>query len=194
LVGVRYDRDQPTRARPSQKKRSAGTPELAKRRRIADLLSNQGRTARVERSDRRKNFRETFAAREWRRDQRAPPRLSAARPEFLRSGWRHNGGRARARVRHHRFTRRPERPRRNHRRRERRRNPRRSLRPVLHRQMNAESFYEHLVRPVLFSLSAEGAHNVAIRNLRIASNWPAALRQLERFKPPPKPTTAFGLT
>ena len=60
--------------------------------------------------------------------------------------------------------------------------------------MNAESFYEHLVRPLLFSLSAEGAHNVAIRNLRIASNWPAALRQLERFKPPPKPTTAFGLT
>ena len=60
--------------------------------------------------------------------------------------------------------------------------------------MNAESFYEHLVRPLLFSLSPEGAHNVAIRNLRIASNWPAALRQLERFKPPPKPTTAFGLT
>ena len=41
--------------------------------------------------------------------------------------------------------------------------------------MKAESFYEHLVRPLLFSLSAEGAHNVAIRNLRIASNWPAAL-------------------
>jgi dihydroorotate dehydrogenase len=60
--------------------------------------------------------------------------------------------------------------------------------------MKADRFYEHLVRPLLFSLSAESAHNVAIRNLRAASNWPVALHQLERFQPPPKPTTAFGLT
>jgi dihydroorotate dehydrogenase len=60
--------------------------------------------------------------------------------------------------------------------------------------MNAGSIYERLVRPLLFSLSAESAHNVAIRNLRAASNWPAALRQLQRFQPPPKPTTVFGLT
>ena len=60
--------------------------------------------------------------------------------------------------------------------------------------MNADGIYERLVRPLLFALSPEAAHNVAIRNLRAASNWPAALRQLERFRPPPKPTTVFGLT
>ena len=59
--------------------------------------------------------------------------------------------------------------------------------------MNAEAFYERLVRPFLFSLSAETAHNLAIRNLNALSNWPGALRQLERFKPPAKPTTVFGL-
>jgi dihydroorotate dehydrogenase len=59
--------------------------------------------------------------------------------------------------------------------------------------MSASAFYERLVRPVLFAVSAEAAHDVGIRNLRAASNWPAALRQLERFKPAPKPTTVFGL-
>jgi len=60
--------------------------------------------------------------------------------------------------------------------------------------MNAEGFYERLVRPLLFSLSAETAHHLAIRNLRAASNWLTTLRQLERFQPPPRPTTVFGLT
>jgi dihydroorotate dehydrogenase len=60
--------------------------------------------------------------------------------------------------------------------------------------MNAVSIYEGLVRPLLFALSAEAAHNVAIRTLRAASRRPAALQQLERFRPPPKPTTVFGLT
>jgi dihydroorotate dehydrogenase len=60
--------------------------------------------------------------------------------------------------------------------------------------MKAGAIYEQLVRPVLFSVSAEAAHDLAIRNLRAASNWPAALRQLERFQPVPKPTTVFGLT
>ena len=60
--------------------------------------------------------------------------------------------------------------------------------------MNATCLYERVVRPLLFSLSPEAAHNLAIRNLRSASNWPAALRQLERFRPSPKPTTLFGLT
>jgi dihydroorotate dehydrogenase len=59
--------------------------------------------------------------------------------------------------------------------------------------MNAGSIYERLVKPVLFSVSAETAHDLAIRNLRAASNWPAALCQLERFQPAPKPTTVFGL-
>jgi dihydroorotate dehydrogenase len=60
--------------------------------------------------------------------------------------------------------------------------------------MNVGAIYEHLVRPVLFTVSAEAAHDLAIRNLRTASNWPSALRQLERFQPAPKPTTVFGLT
>ena len=59
--------------------------------------------------------------------------------------------------------------------------------------MNGESFYQRLVRPILFSLSPEAAHNLAIRNLRTVSSWPSALRQLERFKPPANPRTVFGL-
>jgi len=54
--------------------------------------------------------------------------------------------------------------------------------------------YEALVRPLLFSLSPEAAHHLVIRNLRAASDWPAALGQLERFKPSTKPTNVFGLT
>lgn len=60
--------------------------------------------------------------------------------------------------------------------------------------MNAADLYERLVRPLLFSVSPESAHNLAISNLRKASLWPAALRQLERFQPSPKPTTIFHLT
>jgi dihydroorotate dehydrogenase len=59
--------------------------------------------------------------------------------------------------------------------------------------MNAATIYERLVRPALFALSAEAAHDVAIRTLRAAAKSPVALRQLERFKPSPKPTTVFGL-
>jgi dihydroorotate dehydrogenase len=60
--------------------------------------------------------------------------------------------------------------------------------------MNADDAYERFVRPILFSLSPEAAHNLAIRNLRAASNWPFALKMLERFQPPPRPKTVFGLT
>ncbi len=60
--------------------------------------------------------------------------------------------------------------------------------------MNAHAIYQRLVRPILFSLSPETAHNLAIRSLRAASSLPAVLRQLERFQPPPKPRTIFGLT
>lgn len=60
--------------------------------------------------------------------------------------------------------------------------------------MNVDGIYEGLVRRLLFALSAEAAHNLAIRTLRAASHRPAALRQLGRFRPPPKPTTIFGLT
>ena len=60
--------------------------------------------------------------------------------------------------------------------------------------MNAEQAYKRFVRPILFSLSAEAAHDLAIRNLRAASSLDSVLRALERFKPPPKPKTVFGLT
>jgi dihydroorotate dehydrogenase len=60
--------------------------------------------------------------------------------------------------------------------------------------MNAEAAYERFVRPILFSLSAEAAHDLVIRNLRLASSLPAMLRVLERFKPPSKPKSLFGLT
>ena len=60
--------------------------------------------------------------------------------------------------------------------------------------MNADQAYERFVRPILFSLSAEAAHDLAIRNLRSASALPSVLRALERFKPAPKPRVLFGLT
>jgi dihydroorotate dehydrogenase len=52
--------------------------------------------------------------------------------------------------------------------------------------------YERFVRPLLFSLDPETAHNLTLRCLRRAT--PLALRALKRFQPPPKPITLFGLT
>ena len=60
--------------------------------------------------------------------------------------------------------------------------------------MNADQAYERFVRPILFSLAAEAAHDLAIRNLRAASSIGPMLRALERFKPPRKPRSLFGLT
>jgi dihydroorotate dehydrogenase len=60
--------------------------------------------------------------------------------------------------------------------------------------MNGAALYERFVRPSLFALSAEAAHNLAIRALRAASRRPSALQQLERFAPGPSPRTVFGLT
>ena len=60
--------------------------------------------------------------------------------------------------------------------------------------MNADQAYERFIRPILFSLSPEAAHDLAIRNLRAASSLPSVLRALERFKPLPRPKTVFGLT
>jgi dihydroorotate dehydrogenase len=59
--------------------------------------------------------------------------------------------------------------------------------------MSDDSFYERFVRPVLFSVSAETAHDLALQNLRAISRWPAALEQLERFQPAPQPRLVFGL-
>ena len=60
--------------------------------------------------------------------------------------------------------------------------------------MNAGALYERVVRPLLFSLSPEAAHNVALRNLRLAASSPALLRLLEAFRPAPDPRSVFGLT
>ena len=52
--------------------------------------------------------------------------------------------------------------------------------------------YERFVRPLLFSLDPEKAHHLTLQSLRRAT--PLALRALERFRPPPKPLTLFGVT
>ena len=54
--------------------------------------------------------------------------------------------------------------------------------------------YERLVRPLLFLLDAEAAHHLAIALLRGAAHVDLALRALNRFQPPAKPRTVFGLT
>src|SRR5438094_1968734 len=53
--------------------------------------------------------------------------------------------------------------------------------------------YERFVRPLLFSLDAEAAHNLAIALLHGASHVDLVLRALKVFKPPPKPKTVFGV-
>jgi dihydroorotate dehydrogenase len=53
--------------------------------------------------------------------------------------------------------------------------------------------YERFVRPLLFSLDAEAAHDLTIALLRGASHVDFALRALEIFRPPAKPKAVFGL-
>jgi dihydroorotate dehydrogenase len=53
--------------------------------------------------------------------------------------------------------------------------------------------YERLVRPLLFSLDAEAAHQLTIAALRRASDFDFARRLLTSFQPAPKPKTFFGL-
>src|SRR4051794_5620397 len=60
--------------------------------------------------------------------------------------------------------------------------------------MSRHWLYQRIVRPLAFSASAEAAHHAAIRSLSMASSRPALLRMLQRFKPPERSTTAFGLT
>jgi dihydroorotate dehydrogenase len=56
-----------------------------------------------------------------------------------------------------------------------------------------KNFYERFIRPLLFSLDAETAHDLTIALLRSASSVDLALRALNSFQPPPKPKTVFGL-
>ena len=53
--------------------------------------------------------------------------------------------------------------------------------------------YERFVRPLLFSLDAEAAHDLTIALLQGASHVDLALRALDIFRPPAKPKTIFGL-
>ncbi|HEU0210279.1 MAG TPA: quinone-dependent dihydroorotate dehydrogenase [Candidatus Udaeobacter sp.] len=53
--------------------------------------------------------------------------------------------------------------------------------------------YERFVRPLLFSLNAETAHQLTMRLLGSASRFDAALNALKPFQPPTKPKTVFGL-
>src|SRR6516164_8924005 len=53
--------------------------------------------------------------------------------------------------------------------------------------------YERLVRPVLFAIDPESAHELAIGSLRIASAIDLVLGVLGRFQPAPKPQKLFGL-
>ena len=53
--------------------------------------------------------------------------------------------------------------------------------------------YETIVRPLLFSLDPELAHNFAIRCLRAAPDFPGAMRGLRMFAPDAEPRTLFGL-
>lgn len=60
--------------------------------------------------------------------------------------------------------------------------------------MNAAEAYEKFVRPVLFRVDPENAHNLVIGLLRRGSNIDSVLRLLRSFQPPTEPKTVFGLT
>jgi dihydroorotate dehydrogenase len=59
--------------------------------------------------------------------------------------------------------------------------------------MNSIAAYANVVRPLLFSLDPERAHNLTMELLRRASALKFALRQLRRFQPPAQPKTVFRL-
>ena len=57
----------------------------------------------------------------------------------------------------------------------------------------AGSWYECLVRPLLFQMEPETAHHFALGLLCAAPRVPGALAFLRSFAPPPRPGTLFGL-
>jgi len=59
--------------------------------------------------------------------------------------------------------------------------------------MNAAEAYEKIVRPLLFLIDPETAHNFAIGFLRRASQVELVLRGFRRFQPAAKPKTVFGM-
>jgi dihydroorotate dehydrogenase len=60
--------------------------------------------------------------------------------------------------------------------------------------MNGFSTYEGLVRPLLFLLDPETAHDLALGFLRRASSVKPMLAALRRFRPADNPRTLFGVT
>ena len=58
---------------------------------------------------------------------------------------------------------------------------------------SAFSFYERILRPLLFTLEAEQAHHLGIGFLKFASSSKILLGFLRRFQPAPKPVRLFGL-
>lgn len=59
--------------------------------------------------------------------------------------------------------------------------------------MRARSFFDLVVRPALFQLDAETAHNIAISSLRSASSSALLRSLLRRFAPAENPRTLFGI-
>lgn len=55
------------------------------------------------------------------------------------------------------------------------------------------SFYERVLRPLLFTLEAEQAHHLGVGFLKFASSAPPLLGFLRRFQPASKPVRLFGL-
>jgi dihydroorotate dehydrogenase len=53
--------------------------------------------------------------------------------------------------------------------------------------------YERFVRPLLFALDPETAHQLAIASLRAASHVELMLKALEKFRPAPEPKKVFGV-
>jgi dihydroorotate dehydrogenase len=59
--------------------------------------------------------------------------------------------------------------------------------------MKPGAVYQTLVRPLLFSLDPEKAHELAVNFLRRTSHLNLVLHLLRRFQPPPRPRTVFGV-
>ena len=59
--------------------------------------------------------------------------------------------------------------------------------------MSSLGVYRNILRPLLFLLDPEAAHDFTMRTLRIASDNSLALRLLGRFQPPANPIRLFGV-
>jgi len=60
--------------------------------------------------------------------------------------------------------------------------------------MSGAGVYERLLRPLLFFLDPETAHDLTMRSLGRISRNNLLLRKLHRFQPPRDPVTVFGVT